>query len=146
MAPNPNDPYASRMTYTAPQIPHSAVNLRSGTFDDKPMTVPPRGPDVKTSFYPLSLVVIAFWIVLIAGEVILLEKSVAVAPTKVTLPWYYSNDGLPSILFTIFAQGHKEGVGCWVSCDGQVDGKSVCSGLPVVVSLVHLVVATASRR
>ena len=46
----------------------------------------------------------------------------------------------------IFAQGHKEGVGCWVSCDGQVDGKSVCSGIPVVVSLVHLVVATASRR
>ncbi|KAE9398117.1 hypothetical protein BT96DRAFT_42100 [Gymnopus androsaceus JB14] len=60
----------------------------------------------QTHFYPFSSILISFWIAIIIGTVALLQRSTVVAPTVLVLPWYYSNDGLPTILLTIFAQAH----------------------------------------
>ncbi|KIP02973.1 hypothetical protein PHLGIDRAFT_499485 [Phlebiopsis gigantea 11061_1 CR5-6] len=100
------NPYTADFSYAPATIPHSGTNLQGATSNDKIASSPRTCPPSKPFFHPLSLAIIAFWIVLIAGEIVLLERSVAVAPTTVKLPWYYSNDGLPSVLFTIFTQGH----------------------------------------
>lgn len=62
--------------------------------------------NTKGSFHLFSTGLFIVWTVLIVAELFLLEKSVALAPTAVHLPWWYSNSGLPSILNTVFAQGH----------------------------------------
>ena len=99
-------PYTAGYSYAPATMPHSGTNLQGTLSDDKIAPSPRAYTPSKPSFHPLSLLIIVFWIVLIAGEILLLERSVAVAPTTVKLPWYYSNDGLPSVLFTIFTQGH----------------------------------------
>ncbi|KAI0346399.1 hypothetical protein BDW22DRAFT_1352456 [Trametopsis cervina] len=62
--------------------------------------------NTKGSFHIFSTALFIVWTVLIGVELFLLEKSVALAPTVVHLPWRYSNSGLPSVLNTVFTQGH----------------------------------------
>lgn len=57
-------------------------------------------------YHPFSMLVMTVWIILTVALVVLLERSVALGPTTLHLPWYYSSTGLPSDLLTVFAQGH----------------------------------------
>ena len=97
------DPYA--LYSTVPYDPSAAGSQRVPHSDNKDPHAPTKYAST-SSYYPLSVLVNAFWIALIATELFLLERSVAVASKAVSQPWYYSNNGLPSFLLTIFAQGH----------------------------------------
>lgn len=57
-------------------------------------------------YHPFSMLVMTVWNILTVALVVLLERSVALGPTTLQLPWYYSSTGLPSDLLTVFAQGH----------------------------------------
>lgn len=61
---------------------------------------------VSSTWHPLSMFIIIIWFLLIVLLLILLERSVAISPTTLHLPWYYNSTGLPSDLLTVFAQGH----------------------------------------
>lgn len=58
----------------------------------------------KLSSYPLTLLFIILWAGYIGGTIWLLEQAVARAPKATTQPWWISD--LPTVLLTIFAQGH----------------------------------------
>ena len=62
----------------------------------------------RASYHPWNVYLLmpVVWVALIAIEIVLMERSVALAPTTTSLPWYHSTSGLPSVLNTIFAQGH----------------------------------------
>ncbi|KIP05387.1 hypothetical protein PHLGIDRAFT_119902 [Phlebiopsis gigantea 11061_1 CR5-6] len=97
-------PYANGFHYSNPSI---TTNVQETLLvDEKDIPSPRRNPHRAPSHHPFSLVVIALWTVFIVAEIVLLQRSVALAPTTPKLPWYYSNDGLPSVFFTIFTQGH----------------------------------------
>ena len=103
--------------------PYAEVNYSASgaTFqmdtptDDKGLPPSPGSPTSEKSFSPTSLGIITLWAIFIVGEIILLEKSVALAPTMKDLPWYYSSDGLPSVLLTMFTQGHTAVTGIHIS-------------------------------
>lgn len=60
-----------------------------------------------SSFYhPWNASLFVVWVALIAIEITLMERSVALAPTTTSPLWYFSTSGLLSVLITIFAQGH----------------------------------------
>ncbi|KAI0777957.1 hypothetical protein BC629DRAFT_1524319 [Irpex lacteus] len=75
--------------------------FESMTAEEKSQSTSPT-----SSYHPLNASLIVVWAVLIAAEIILLERSVALAPTSTSLPWYYSVTGLPAVLNVVFAQGH----------------------------------------
>ncbi|KAF7971413.1 hypothetical protein HWV62_21270 [Athelia sp. TMB] len=54
--------------------------------------------------YPINLVIICLWAILVAATVGLLEATARHAPFVVKQPWYY--DWLPTIALTVFAQAH----------------------------------------
>ncbi|KAJ6490670.1 hypothetical protein C8R47DRAFT_977208 [Mycena vitilis] len=58
----------------------------------------------KVGYYPASLCVLAVWIVFIIVLLWLLESAVTHGPQNLSQPWAYST--LPSLLITVFAQGH----------------------------------------
>ena len=101
------DPYANYH-----HLPHSAssphaqqyASLLEGEKELPSAPVARQGSPL--AYYPLSTSIIALWIGIVAVVVTLLERSVAVAPTAVRQPWYYSHDGLPNVLLTIFTQAH----------------------------------------
>ncbi|KAF7311253.1 hypothetical protein MKEN_01026900 [Mycena kentingensis (nom. inval.)] len=62
------------------------------------------GPPPKMGYYPATLFLLIGWIVFVAFMLWLIEMAVKNGPARVKQPWYYTT--LPSILFTIFAQGH----------------------------------------
>ncbi|KAI0087414.1 hypothetical protein BDY19DRAFT_995100 [Irpex rosettiformis] len=60
----------------------------------------------RSSYHLLNASLLVVWVALIAVEIVLMERSVSLAPMTTSLLWYYSITGLPSVLNTAFAQGH----------------------------------------
>ncbi|KAJ7706986.1 hypothetical protein B0H17DRAFT_574153 [Mycena rosella] len=67
-------------------------------------TLPSQATAPKLGYYPASLAVLAVWLVFIIILVWLLESAVAHGLRSLTHPWAYTT--LPSLLITVFAQGH----------------------------------------
>ena len=100
------NPYSNQFHYAHPSMATNSNVQETLLVDDKFIPGSRRSSYRPPSHHPFSLVVIAFWTVFIVAEIVLLQRSVALAPTTPKLPWYYGNDGLPTIFFTIFTQGH----------------------------------------
>ncbi|KAJ7735267.1 hypothetical protein DFH07DRAFT_1065085 [Mycena maculata] len=68
------------------------------------------GPELETvprprlGYYPVSLIALAVWLMYIIVLIWLLESAVAHGPRSLSQPWAYTT--LPSLLITVFAQGH----------------------------------------
>ncbi|KAJ7461578.1 hypothetical protein FB451DRAFT_1562847 [Mycena latifolia] len=67
-------------------------------------TLPFHTPGPRLSYYPASLAALVIWIAFIVLLVWLLESAVAHGPRSLSPPWAYTT--LPSLLITVFAQGH----------------------------------------
>lgn len=99
--------YAPPLRYDTTQSPDPQYTEHKENFlANNPARAGSSYSGVPLGYYPLSLIIIILWVVFIGAEIYLLERSVALAPTVVKLPWYYSIDGLPGIFLTIFSQGH----------------------------------------
>ena len=85
---------------------HSTGGGQPEGYPDDKHSIPAMKRIPSNPCYPLSLAVMVLWAILIVSEIALLERSAAVAPTALSQPWYYSNNGLPSLFFTSIAQGH----------------------------------------
>ncbi|KAK7019499.1 hypothetical protein R3P38DRAFT_2631774 [Favolaschia claudopus] len=62
------------------------------------------GPTRDIGYYPLSLCMLILWIVYVVILLWLLETAVKHGPESISQPWAYTT--LPSLLITVFAQGH----------------------------------------
>ncbi|KAJ7154280.1 hypothetical protein C8R46DRAFT_448554 [Mycena filopes] len=63
-----------------------------------------RKDDRRLGYYPASLLFLLVWIVFIIVLLWLLESAVSHGPKSISQPWGYTQ--LPSLLITVFAQGH----------------------------------------
>lgn len=108
MAQSVNNPYANypNVSYQSPPPATPGVYELDTPNEKKELSPPSTKSEITLAYHPLSIAIVAFWTVLVIGLLVLLERSAALAPTTVHQPWYYSNDGLPSVLLTVFAQGH----------------------------------------
>ncbi|EPQ61251.1 hypothetical protein GLOTRDRAFT_135770 [Gloeophyllum trabeum ATCC 11539] len=86
-------------------MPHRAESEKYPT-EASAFVVADHGHGTRLRLHLFSSVLVVLWVAFVAAMVAVLERSVAVAPTRVSLPWYYSNDGLPTVMSTIFAQAH----------------------------------------
>ncbi|KAJ6553838.1 hypothetical protein B0H10DRAFT_1240223 [Mycena sp. CBHHK59/15] len=94
----------------SPISPNRALKKQPSDFKDLP-TLPSHGSPTNAAtrqsrlgYYPASLVLLAIWIVFVAVLLWLLESAVAHGPRSLTPLWTYTT--LPSLLLTVFAQGH----------------------------------------
>lgn len=69
-----------------------------------PMSPSPMSPAPTLGYYPASLATLTIWLTFIIIMVWLLESAVAHGPRSTRQPWSYTT--LPSLLLTVFAQGH----------------------------------------
>lgn len=103
------NPYSDYTLRRSPQVHRRAASpipQSERLLEEKKSSISSADEGTSRSLFPLSLGVVAFWVVFIVGELVLLERSADLAPKTIYLPWYYSNDGLPSVFATLFAQGH----------------------------------------
>ncbi|KAJ6563227.1 hypothetical protein B0H10DRAFT_1120087 [Mycena sp. CBHHK59/15] len=94
----------------SPISPNRALKKQPSDFKDLP-TLPSHGSPTNAAtrqsrlgYYPASLVLLAIWIIFVAVLLWLLESAVAHGPRSLTPLWTYTT--LPSLLLTVFAQGH----------------------------------------
>ncbi|KAJ6531604.1 hypothetical protein DFH09DRAFT_137639 [Mycena vulgaris] len=106
------NPYFEVAPASPPLAPNRAKNggfSRQNTTELKTLPTLPmasvHGVDApKLGYYPASLFILLVWLIFIILLVWLLESAVADGPTRLTHPWAYTT--LPSLLITVFAQGH----------------------------------------
>ncbi|KAI0077805.1 hypothetical protein K474DRAFT_1642587 [Panus rudis PR-1116 ss-1] len=102
------DPYTDYRHLPHSNSSHSSQQYASVPAEEEKAlpSVSVTGQEIPLRYYPLSLFLIVFWVIFVAVVVTLLERSVAISTTIVRQPWYYSHDGLPNVLLTIFTQAH----------------------------------------
>jgi hypothetical protein len=67
-------------------------------------TLPAHIATPRLGYYPTSLIILVVWLVFIILLLWLLQSAVAHGPRSLSPPWAYTT--LPSLLITVFAQGH----------------------------------------
>ncbi|KAJ7766734.1 hypothetical protein B0H16DRAFT_1366829 [Mycena metata] len=81
--------------------------FRADTSELKTLPTVPSGvtqDGQRLRYYPTSLLLLVVWIVFVVILLWLLESAVSHGPKSLTQPWGYTQ--LPSLLITVFAQGH----------------------------------------
>ncbi|KAF7363937.1 hypothetical protein MSAN_01052000 [Mycena sanguinolenta] len=107
------DPYAEVEPASPPFLsrpllsPNRAVKEKNGQANTSEFTTIPTLPGTPThriGYYPASLCALVVWLLFVTLLLWLLESAVRHGPKSLSQPWAYTT--LPSLLITVFAQGH----------------------------------------
>ncbi|KAJ7161496.1 hypothetical protein C8R43DRAFT_993025 [Mycena crocata] len=106
------DPYTQYAEIATTSPPPFSANrptrekpTRGNTYDMKSHpNLPTIASGLRLGYYPTSLLILGVWLVFLILLVWLLESAVRNGPRSLTQPWSYTT--LPSLLITVFAQGH----------------------------------------
>ncbi|KAJ7152204.1 hypothetical protein C8R43DRAFT_923915 [Mycena crocata] len=103
------NPYAEQVPGpSSPLSPNRTTReklSRGDTYDMKNLPHLPSSPSgLRLGYYPTSLLILTAWIVFVVVLLWLLESAVTNGPRSLSQPWSFTT--LPSLLITVFAQGH----------------------------------------
>ncbi|KAJ7137829.1 hypothetical protein C8R44DRAFT_728032 [Mycena epipterygia] len=107
MSEHPYNPYLVVEPASPPFSPNRAPRQESA-YELKALSSLPNLQSHATGhrlgYYPASLVILILWLAFVSALIWLLESAVAHGPRSLVQPWAYTT--LPSLLITVFAQGH----------------------------------------
>ncbi|KAJ7151858.1 hypothetical protein C8R43DRAFT_1107112 [Mycena crocata] len=102
---NPYTEYAEVVPASPSFSPNRLTKEMFSDGNEYDKTTTPRHPAyVSEGYHPTSLIVLLVWLGFVGGLLWLLEMVVANGPRSLSQPWSFTE--LPSLLITVFAQGH----------------------------------------
>ncbi|KAJ7131461.1 hypothetical protein C8R44DRAFT_871953 [Mycena epipterygia] len=107
MPEHPYNPYLE-VAPASPPFSSNRAPREESAYELKPLSSLPNlrshATGHRLGYYPASLVILILWLAFVSALIWLLESAVAHGPRSLVQPWAYTM--LPSLLITVFAQGH----------------------------------------